>query len=166
MSYCKEEKLRAREILLKISSDKIQQHITYIFAYMAGLYSIYQVFPNNIILKNDVIIPFISICFLVFLFGRFLYWSDLHGFIMIVAPSKINIKDNRFDKNAIWAIQNGAGNRIMGRKEWEGEKRSPKTEHLSSLFFERKTYIRTSLELASIIFVLIYVINYTLSILN
>ena len=117
MSYSMEEKLKAREILIKISSDKIQQHISYIFAFIAGLYSIYQIFPDNIILRNDLIIPFISLCFLVFLFGRFLYWSDFNGFVMIVSPSKIDINDERFDKNAIWAIQNSAGNRIMGIKE-------------------------------------------------
>lgn len=167
MLYSPEERFKAREILLKISSDKIQQHVSYFFAYIAVLYSIYQIYPDNIILKSDIIFPFISIWLLVFLFGRFLYWSDFNSYAMIVAPSEIKTNDVRLDKNAIWAIQNGVGDRIMSRNEWKGEKRPPKfIIFFSSSFKNRKTSIIYSLLITLIFSTMIYLTNYTLLILS
>lgn len=141
--YTPQEKEKAREILLKTSSDRMQQHVYYFIAYIASLYSIYQLIDPLIWFKIQEFVGLISLWFFVYSFGRFIYWTIYYNYSMIVSPVERESEDKNYDRNCIWGIHESIGDRIDCKNYFEGYDRSLKVT-FSSLFSGLKSSLTWS----------------------
>jgi hypothetical protein len=108
-----------RASLIKLSSDKIKEHINYLFGILAAVFTLIQI--------NDTLIFYyvvIGLYFGIYLIGRLFYWNVFNSFVLTHRPFNVESlsmvqKSNIYQSSAFWGIFTASKFHILGSQGYK-----------------------------------------------